>query len=174
MAAPDLEALFDFETNFELAAQSFIESELNVSTSMLYRSLEQDDYILPRIRIRLNLGEALDPPGKRFDDLGNLAYVKYSAEIEFTVQTDATEAASEVEHRSLRAKLRAAMEIEALNFSKTIDGEPILPYYQVTYIRPTGTETDTDGDIIESVLTYQMFFNIKDDAWPEDDEEEDP
>lgn len=174
MAAQNLEELFDFETNFELAAQSFIEQELDIPVSMIYRTLEDDDFEFPRIHVQFEVGEALDPPGERFDGVAPLAYVKYGATMTLRIVSDATQVNSELAHRSNRAKLRAAMEIGASNFTTTINGEPILPYYEVNYLRPTGSTTEAEGDAIESTLTYQIFFSIKADAWPEEEEETPP
>lgn len=169
MAAPDLETLFDFETNIELAAQSFLGSALGVSVG-IFRSLEQDEFLLPRVHVNLELGEALDPPGERSDIAGRLGYVKYAATLVVVIASDGTAASSEVEHRSLRSKARASLEIAATNWDMEVSGDPVLPYYEVNYMRPAGTLYDADGDILTSELSYQLFLSIKDDAWPVEDE----
>lgn len=174
MAAPDLEALFDFETNFELAAQSFIEADLGVPVSIIYRTLEQDEFDFPRIHVQFEVGEALDPPVKRQDGVAELAYGKYQGTMTLTIVSDGTDSGSEIEHRSNRAKLRAAMEIGADNFTSEINGSPILPYYEVNYLRPTGTILEVDGESIQSTLSYSIFFSIRDDAWPEPEPEPEP
>jgi hypothetical protein len=174
MAAPDLETLFDFETNFELAAQTFLSDALDVAVSFIYRSLEQEDFELPRAHVEFQLGEALDPPGKRTDEPGELAYVKYGATLNVVIVSDGTDAKSQAEHRTLRAKARAALEIAATNWDFEVSSESVLPYYEVNYMRPSGTQYEADGDIITSELSYQVFFSINDDAWPEEPDNGDP
>ena len=58
------------------------------------------------------------------------------------------------------------MLLNADNFT-TADGDTtILPYYDVKYLRPTGTDFEIDGDLAISNLTYAVTFSIKEDAFP--------
>lgn len=172
MSTPDLETLLDFETNLEMAAQAFLSDALGVGVTMIYRSLEQEDFEIPRVHVNIELGEGLDPPGKRSDLEGKLGYVKYSATLNISIVSEGTLSGSQVQHRSLRAKARAALEIAATNWDMIVSGESVLPYYEINYMRPTGTTYEADGDLIVSDLTYQIFFSIKNDAWPQGEEEE--
>jgi len=45
-------------------------------------------------------------------------------------------------------------------------GTEYLPYYDVNYLRPTGTTMEIDGDIATSTLAYEMNLVIRKDAWP--------
>ena len=65
MAAPDLETLLDFETNVESAAKTFLQTATGLSAASAFASLDQDDLVLPRISVMLEMGEALDPTDPR-------------------------------------------------------------------------------------------------------------
>ena len=41
-----------------------------------------------------------------------------------------------------------------------------LAYYDVKLLKPSGTEYETDGDMNISALTYDLVWEIRDDAWP--------
>lgn len=275
MAAPDIDTLLDFETNVENAAQIFLATDTGLSASSINLTLDQDDLELPRLEVRFDLGEALDPPDPKTTGSADLEYRKYSGVLNVMVMTRATLDGSETSHRSYRAKVRSALMLNALNFSggtpdaivvegagtdgadavyprngeangypryvgssedfqaillqgdgteweikvdqgnrlyestgsftatpdlaegwdadlalnpaptvryatwadidaagidpltvPLLAGTEYLPYYDVNYLRPTGTDYSIDGDIAASTLTFAMNLCIRNDAWP--------
>ncbi len=167
MAAPDLETLLDFETNVEDAAKFFLSTATGLLASSAFASLDQDDLILPRFSVMFEMGEALDPPDFKTTGSNELEYRKYSGTLSISISTDAAIDGTQTIHRSIRAKARAAMLLNAENFT-TSDGEggTILPYYDVNYMRPTGANMEKDGDLVTSTMTYEMNLCIRNDAWP--------
>jgi len=167
MAAPDLETLLDFETNVESAAKIFLSTATGLLASNAFASLDQDDLILPRFSVMFELGEALDPPDYKTTGSNELEYRKYSGTLSVVISTDASIDGTQALHRSIRAKARAALLLNAENFT-TSDGEggTILPYYDVNYLRPTGSSMGIDGNLATSTMTYDMNLCIRDDAWP--------
>lgn len=273
MAAPDLETLLDFETNVEAAAKTFLSTATGLAASSAFASLDQDDLVLPRFSVMFELGEALDPTDAKTTGSSELEYRKYTGTLSVMVSTNAAIDGTETNHRSIRAKVRSALLLNALNFSGGTpdamvvedagteaaegiylrDGEllvrpvyksatreiawqgsgigwrirrigfltgeydgsdedvlspdlvevwtieagtapaptvrratwadidaagidpltvPILagteylPYYDVNYLRPTGTTMEIDADIATSTLAYEMNLVIRKDAWP--------
>ncbi len=167
MAAPDLETLLDFETNVESAAKTFLQTATGLSAASAFASLDQDDLVLPRISVMLEMGEALDPTDPRTTGSSDLEYRKYAATLNILIVTDASIDGTQADHRSIRAKVRSAMLLNADNFT-TDDGEggTILPYYDVNYMRPSGTSFEQDGDLAISTLAYTINLVIRNDAWP--------
>ncbi len=118
MPAPNLETLFDFETNIESAAKTFLETATGLSASSLYASLDQDDFILPRIGISYEDGGAVDP----FDTRGSgVEYLKYEGTFNITVITDASLDNTASNHRLIRGKVRSAMLLQADNWTTILD-----------------------------------------------------
>lgn len=167
MAAPNLETLLDFETNVESAAKTFLQTATGLSASSAFATLDQDDLILPRISVAFELGEALDPTDPKTTGSSEFEYLKYAGTLNIQIVTDASIDGTQENHRSYRAKARSAMLLNADNWT-TDDGEggTILPYYDVNYMRPTGTTFEQDGDLAVSMLTYSMNVVIRSDAWP--------
>jgi|TARA_E500000318_G_C3560872_1_gene213349 hypothetical protein len=167
MAAPDLETLHDFETNVESAAKTFLQTATGLSASSAFATLDQDDLVLPRFSVALELGEALDPPDQKTTGSSEFEYLKYTGTLNIQIVTDASIDGTQTNHRSYRAKARAAMLLNADNWS-TSDGEggTILPYYDINYMRPAGTTFEQDGDLAISTLAYTINVVIRPDAWP--------
>lgn len=254
MAAPDLETLLDFETNVENAAQMFLATDTGLSTSSINLTLDQDELELPRLEVRFDMGEAIDPPDPTTTSSGDLEYRKYSGTLNVIVMTRATEDGSETSHRIYRAKVRKSLLLNADNFTtlpdvnvsgftitgptdgsaggytqvadvmsrfaadkgdyavdwngslwrvrddglsetlwtssedvaypwlvtnwtqvdglgdapslESLTGTNVLPYYDVNYLRPTGTDYSIDGDIAASTLSFSINICIRNDAWP--------
>jgi hypothetical protein len=167
MAAPDLETLLDFETNVEAAAKTFLSTATGLAASSAFASLDQDDLVLPRFSAMFELGEALDPTDAKTTGSSELEYRKYTGTLSVMVSTNAAIDGTETNHRSIRAKVRSALLLNAANFTTSDgDGGTILPYYDVNYLRPTGTTMEIDGDIATSTLAYEMNLVIRNDAWP--------
>jgi len=161
MAAPNLETLYDFETNIESAAKTFLETATGLSASSLYASLDQDTYTLPRITINYEDSGAIDPFDLKPDDSGDLEYLKFNGTLQISIITDASQDNTASNHRTIRGKVRGAMMISGDNWTASN-----LPYYDINYMRPAGTSFDVDGDLAVSVLTYQINVVIRNDAFP--------
>jgi hypothetical protein len=157
MSAPDLETLFDFETQFENAASGFLS---NIATC--FTMLDQSSMTTPRLEITCEIGEAVDPPDPKETGSAELEYRKYEATLNVDVVSDGSQSGSESFHRSQRAKVRAAMLRNASNFSSEN-----LPYYDVKYIRPLRVQYSMDGDLLVSGVSFQIKFAIRNDAWPQ-------
>jgi len=167
MAAPDLETLLDFETNIESAAETFLSTDTGLATSSIFVQLDESDLVLPRLSVMFELGEADDPPDERSSTSPVLAYRKYNGTLTVRVVTRASLDGSNSDHRSYRAKVRKSLLINATNFDTEVStGVSVLPYYDVKYLRPSGTQFDIDGDLAISTLSYEVRFAIRNDAWP--------
>lgn len=168
MPAPDLETLLDFETNIESACETFLATDTGLATTSIYGQLDEDDFVLPRLEVKFEMGAADDPPDERSTTDPILAYRKYNGILNVRIVTRASLDGANATHRSVRAKVRASLLISATNFD-TLDGAgpaTVLPYYDVKYLRPSGTLFDIDGDLAISELSYEVRFAIRNDAWP--------
>lgn len=149
----------DIETQFESAAKVFLETATGLPSSSFYGSLDQSLFVTPRVQISAELGGAQDPPTEVGDD-NRLEYTQYELSLSIVVVSDASISNSQIDHRFYREKIREAMLLNSSNWT-TLDGEStILPYYEVKYMRPSGTDLETDGDIIASNLSYDIRFTI--------------
>ena len=168
MPAPDLETLLDFETNFETASKTFLENETGLPTSSLFATLDQDEFVVPRIEVMFEKGEANDPVIAKKVGSTEMEYLEHEGNLVIRVISDASVTGTQTNHRTYRAKTRKAMLLNSDNWT-TSDGAggTILPYYAVLYQRETGTEYEVEGDLAISTLNYAIVFNIKNDAFPD-------
>lgn len=167
MAAPNLETLLDFETNFETASKTFLETATGLTASSTYATLDQDTFIVPRLEVMFELGGAMDPPAPKILNSSTVEYIAHEGTLTIRVVSDASVNGTQTNHRIIRGKVRGAMLLNADNFTTTAGETTILPYYDVKYLRPTGTDFEIDGDLAISNLTYAVTFSIKEDAFPE-------
>jgi hypothetical protein len=166
MPAPNDETVLNFETNFETAATTFLATDTGLTASSIYATLDQDTFVVPRIELMFEVGEALDPPLPKYSGSSDLEYREHRGTLTIRIVSDASVSGTEANHRTIRSKVRKSMLLNSLNFT-TPDGDTtILPYYSVQYMRPTGTSYDVDGELAVSTLTYSIVFSIKDDAFP--------
>jgi len=150
----------DLETNFEDAAKIFLETATGLPASSLYASLDQDTFVSPRLSIRAEITGAQDPPTVVSGSV--LEYTQYNLNLSISIISDASIDGTQTNHRSYREKIREAMLLGSDNWT-TVDSnlDPILPFYEVKYMRPSGTDFEVDGDLAVSTLTYEMKFTIK-------------
>lgn len=163
MAAPDLATLFDFETQLESAAKSFLATATELPEESIYSTLDQDVYTTPRLEIMIEINEGIDPPIARSALIDTPDYLKYSATMTIRVVTDPLEDGTQASHRALRGKVRGEMLQNAQNWTTT---PALLPYYSVQYQRPLGTSYEIDGELAVSTLSYDLSSVIRNDAWP--------
>jgi len=150
----------DLETNFEDAAKIFLETATGLSASSFYASLDQETFVSPRLSIRAEIGAAEDPPTVVAGDV--LEYTQYNLTLSISIISDASIDGTQTNHRSYREQVREAMLLNAANWTTTDGvGDPILPFYEVKYMRPAGSDFDVDGDLAVSTLSFDMKFTIK-------------
>lgn len=166
MPAPDFTTLLDFETNIETAATTFLETDTGLTASSLFATLDQDTFVVPRVEVMFEKGEALDPPTVQTANSSQVEYMQHKGILSVRVVSDASVIGTETNHRQLRAKVRRSMLLNAKNFTTPSGGSTVLPYYEVKYMRPMGTTYEVDGDLAVSTLTYDIIFSIKTDAFP--------
>ena len=161
MPAPDLHTLHDYETNFENALKDFLPTDTGLTVTDLFASLDQDSFVLPRLEVMFEAGEAIDPPVKVNLTDDPTEYGKFRGTLTVRILSDASISGTNTEHRELRGKVRASLMIRASNFTNTN-----LPYYEVNYLRPNGTNYEVDGNIMMTILSYDVMFSFKSDAYP--------
>ena len=78
MPAPDLATLFDFETQLESAAKSFLATATELPEESIYSTLDQDVYTTPRLEIMIEINEGIDPPISRSTLIDAPDYLNYA------------------------------------------------------------------------------------------------
>jgi len=164
----DLTTLLDFETNVEAAAKIFLSTATGLQASSLYATLDQDNLVLPRVSVAFESSGAIDPVDLKSTGSDQFEYRKYSGTFLIEIISDASISNTQTEHRTLRAQVRAAMLLNAANWTTVGElDEDILPYYDINYMRPDGTEYSVEGSIAVSRLSYQMNLTIRNDQFPD-------
>jgi len=167
MPAPNDHTVLDFETNFETAAKTFLATATGLSATALFATLDQDTFIVPRIEVLFESGEANDPPIPKGATLSDLEYMQFTGTLSIRIVSDASVDGTQSDHRTIRAKVRESMLRNASNWTTDNgSGGRILPYYDVLYQRPSGTSYEIDGDLAVSTVIYTIRFEIRDDAFP--------
>ena len=159
MAASSIADLHTFEEHIESAAVTF----LNTATGLdVYRSNSQADYTTPRIEVRCEVGDAYEAPAERGGGAAptTIDWLAYTATIIITICTDnpVGQSSSMVTYVG---QVRGAMLRSGDNWDSTT-----LPYYDVKELKPISTSQDADGDYNETELSFQLVFEIRQDAWP--------
>lgn len=164
MAAPNLRTLLDFETNIEDAAKTFLATDTGLAASSVFASLDQDDLVLPRVSVALELGEALDPVDPKTTGSSEFEYRKYTGTLIVVVASDGSTDGSQTAHRNHRADVRKSLLLNSDNFT-TIPNENVTGFTNSgdqsgTYTIKGGSpifgkprfDKDTDSD-------YEFRFN---------------
>tara|TARA_R110001606_G_scaffold17764_3_gene68272 strand:+ start:1118 stop:1600 length:483 start_codon:yes stop_codon:yes gene_type:complete len=150
---------FDFETNFEKAAKIFLEDATGIPSTSIFSSLDQDQFLIPRLQISAVVGGATDPP--TLNNLNDLEYSQYDINLSISIVTDASIDGTHTDHRLYRAQVREAMLLNADNWTTlAVGGGTVLPLYQVKYQRPSGTDYEIDGMLAVSTLNYELKFTV--------------
>lgn len=174
MAAPDLQTLFDFEGQFEDAAQAILVA------SGIAGYISQQAAKIPIINTGLgfDVNPAIDEltqiPSPNNWPAGQAApqeYFRYTGNLEFRVEvprdqetiTPASAGSVDTLMRSVRGKLRATMMRCVMPFT-----DANLPYYRVSDIRPNGTTTGYEAvrNIDFCSVRFVVTFAIQPGAWP--------
>lgn len=158
MPAPSLSALFDFETQVETAAATFL---AEATGFVVFTSISVQVLTVPRIEVECRLGEAPDPPMQRGGGASpnSVDYSAYTAELGIKIVTD--NSVGVASHASTRGLVRSVMLQSVPNWS-----EGNLPYLAMKYMRPTGTAIEADGDLNISSLAYALIFTMRTTGWP--------
>ena len=155
MSAPNLETLFDFETNIESAAKIFLETATGLSASSLYASLDQDNFVSPRITLNYEDAGAVDPFDTKPDGSGNVEYLKFNGTLQIAIVTDASVDNTAANHRTIRGKVRSAMLISADNWTT-------IPDANVSGFTITGSNDEVDATWAKdgSLVNGKVAFSV--------------
>lgn len=173
MAAPDLPTLFDFEGQFETAAQSVLSSQ--AITSFISQEVTSGRLPLINTGIGLDVGPALDvltqlPPPATWpaDQAPPQEYFRFPGNLEFRIEVPRDMSAIMNPNvptlfRQIRGKLRAAMMRSCAPFTAAN-----LPWYVVTDIKPGGASTgwELQRNLDYCSLRWAVWWSIRPDAWP--------
>ncbi len=172
MPAPNLTALFDFEGQFEKAAEGILAAVL----IECYKT--GDDQPLPPFNalVAFDLGPAIEgefaqlkKPASWPDGMAPpQEYRRYNATLEFRVQVprddrEPTIAGVDSMLSQVRGKLREVMMQCVRPFN-----EINLPYYKVSRIRPDGASSgeSKDANADRAFIRFALTFEIRPSAWP--------
>ncbi len=169
MPASDLAQLFDFEGQFEAAAQGVLDS------SQIVSFISQAKKQLPLINtgIDFQCGEAIDnltflPLASGQTTPVEQEYFRYTGTLELTVEVPRDTARAPTDAVSsfldqIRGLVRAAFTRSQWPFQ-----DSNLPYYRVSDIRPMGTTTGFNQvrNTDEVSLRFLITFAIQPTAWP--------
>ena len=157
--ASSLAELYSFEKYFEDAAVTFLEAATSVE---VFASASLENFVTPRIEISFRAVEAVEPVDAPIS-LGLEEYRKYQGVFETTIVTDSSVGGTQTRayHLELVGKVRAALLRTASNWDGTT-----LPWYGVKLIRQTSMDRAADGDLELSVVTWDVFFSIRSNAFP--------
>jgi hypothetical protein len=159
--ASSLQDLYQFEKHFEDAAKTFLESATGID---VFTSASGDDFVTPRIEIQFTTGDAILPNDAPIDSFPALAlgeYRKHDATFEVRVITDGTQGQTRASHFEYVGEIRVALLRSSTNWNATT-----LPFYGLKFIRQVSTTRETDGDFQVTTIAYQIFFSIRDNAFP--------
>jgi len=159
MAATDLNDLNNFEYHFETAAVTFLNTAVGID---IFRTVIEDNFVVPRIEVQLFVEDALDPfaPRNGGASSATVDYRAFNSLFTAKLITDnATGGASD--HATYRSKIRTSLMRSATNWDSTS-----LEYYDVKFLKPAATEYEADGDMNLTQLNYTLIWEIRDDAWP--------
>tara|TARA_R110001599_G_scaffold335031_1_gene551601 strand:+ start:264 stop:770 length:507 start_codon:yes stop_codon:yes gene_type:complete len=158
-SANTLSELFSFEKYFENVALIFLKEDCSVE---VFASASLENFVTPRLEISFRAMEATEPSDSPIS-LGLDEYRKYQANFEVTIITDSSVGGLQTRefHLELVGKVRASLLRTQPNWNATN-----LPFYGVKLIRQNSFDRTTDGDLELSILNYDLYFSIRDSAFP--------
>jgi len=162
MAASSLQDLLNFETHFESAAVTFIDAAVP-SAYQVIGTLTQTDLLTPRVEVALELGGANLPvvPREGGASPTTKEFVAYDAFWHCRLVTDNAVGQTLTDHATTRATLREVFLVSGTNWNNST-----LPYYDLKFIQPSECQYLTDEDFNVTELTWNLKFEIRQDAWP--------
>ena len=157
--ASDLPDLYAFEKHFENAAVAFLETATGVE---VFASASLETFVTPRLEIGFRAMEAMQPVDAPITG-GLEEYRKYAGNFEATIVTDSSVGGVQTRafHLELVGKVRAALLRTEPNWNATT-----LPFYGVKLIRQVSMDRSADGDLELSLITWDVLFSIRANAFP--------
>lgn len=157
--ADTLADLYSFEKYFENAAVTFLEAATGVQ---VFASASLEAFVTPRLEIGFRAMEAMQPVDAPISG-GLEEYRKYTGNFEATIVTDSSVGTPQTRtfHLDLVGKVRAALLRTEPNWNATT-----LPFYGVKLIRQVSMDRTADGDLELSLLSWDVFFSIRDSVFP--------
>lgn len=163
MAAPDIQTLYDFETQLETAWADVFEdkfTELSI-TCAVGISRDQGIEVTPRVEIFLSLGT---PPTQR-TTIGQASPKQVPSAFAgtLTVAVITTRETNTDDHGPIRGVVRYL-----LSGANQIMTEQRLPYLQILELLPAGSAPTVNPEKNEDStdMVYSIIFAIRDGAWP--------
>ena len=157
MAAPSIASLFDFETHF----QSAIETILAGYGLNLLSAHETATLKTPYIQVKFESAGRADDTLVLRPSTSNYYHPHYLGLASITVGTRINEVGQT--HGTYRGLVRQYM-----SYLQRAITSSNLPYYDLvsTLERPTQSAVDADNDRAITILTFELDFLIRTDAWP--------
>lgn len=163
MPAPDIQTLYDFESQIEgafetLLAAQFLAKSITCSTSVS-RDLSIDS--TPRVEIVLSLAASLNQRTTIGQATPKQVPNAFAGNLAISVVT--TRGTNRSSHGPIRGVVRYVM-----SGANGILSDVVLPYLQILDLVPAASAPEVyaekDQDI--TVLNYAIAFAVKDSAWP--------
>jgi len=152
MKATSLSDLLSFEKHFEDSSISFLSTATGIPA---FPATGGDFLITPRLEVLFSSSGAELP----YDQNGE--FLKYNASFEVGIVTDfALEQDREI-HLGIVGSVRKELLQCSDNWNFTN-----LPYYSVKLLRPNATMREVDGEIQRTILSFEIKFRIKEEAFP--------
>ncbi len=170
MAAPNLATLYDFETQFEKAAQTILQT----SGINAFISRQTDKLPLINAGVTFSVGQAAEEltflplaPGQTQPQEQEYFHYTGSLELRVEVERDTQRPPDQTGVVSFFAQMRGLIRAAFMRSQWPFyDGN--LPYYRVWDIRPNGSTEgfDQSRNVDSSILRFEVSFAIQPSAWP--------
>lgn len=130
MAATNLWEVYDIETPFEKSAVAYMTSVFadDLSNYSIVRTINEDELLTPRVEVRFELGDAIDPTPQRGggSSPATFDYRNFNAQFFVRIVTDNAQNQDD-NHRKARATSRQCLAVSSTIFSTTgSSGSPQL------------------------------------------------
>jgi len=165
MPAESYTEIFNFEGNIESAFKQWLRDQMIEVRKQLSLESLPDDYIGVTAKLGGVTGHYNPSPG----GATHPTYDQYNFDLEFVVQTRRhNEEGSqtngvESRHRELVALLRTWLSLFKIKGSTL---ETYLEYYEIEFLRPSGTANDVEDVFDISTISYEGQISILTNAFP--------
>lgn len=157
--APDLDTLLDFEGEMETGWSKQFDCD---GLPSINKQQDDDDLVTPRYAFKFSSSGVFNGHSALCDD-GLQRYDMLKGMMEVQVYTHRSE--NKAQHKRYRSGARRV----ALGFRKRF-GPDVMPYYEIGEVREAGSQPSVRGedDIDATALLFEVVFQIRQDAWPDD------